>query len=139
MALPYRVAIDASNQPTAAQNYEHGSTPLTGMVDPASSLVDGEAYILLAEEADGDGAPAGAWEICRAIWNNAATDNFGSRTLRDSSTGSLIDWSSGGVDATPRLRVLDRDPILHDETISAGSAGMRPSCQRRLSGPAPRR
>lgn len=106
MALPWRVVIDASNQPTAAQNYEHGATAVTGFLAPATQLTDGESYLLLAEEIDANGNPAGAWEVCTAVWNDSTTDYFGSRSLQDSSTGSLIDWSGAGVNATPRLRVL---------------------------------
>lgn len=106
MELPYRVSIAASNKPTAAQNYEHGGAAITGFDAPASVLSNGDVVILLAEEVDGSGNPAGAWEICRATWNDSTTDFFGSRTLIRSSTGSLIDWSAAGVDANPNLSVI---------------------------------
>lgn len=106
MSRPWRVAIDASNQPTATQNYEHGATPLTAMRAPSAGLVDGRRYLLLAEEVDGSGAPAGAWEITEAVWHDAATDYFERDVLVASSSGALIDWSV--VEATPRLRVLDQ-------------------------------
>lgn len=101
MAQPWRVALDASNQPSAAQNYTAGSA-LTGF-RAATVLVDGDPYLLLAEEVDANGASSGAWELSEAIWDNTAGE-FQSRTLVQSSSGALIDW--GAVGATPRLRVL---------------------------------
>ena len=121
MTTPYRVAIDASNQPTAAQNYEHGGTALTGFVSPAAGLVDGQRVLLLAEQVDGNGAPAGAFEFVEATWNDSTTDFFSRDVLRRSSTGSLIDWSAAGVNAVPRLRVLSelRDPF--EELVASGT------------------
>lgn len=109
MAAPYRVAIDASNQPTAAQNYEHGTTAVTGFLAPATQLTDAETYLIIAEEIDGNGNPAGAWEVYESVWNDSTTDFFARTTFRDSSTGSAIDWSSGtGINKVPRIRVLGR-------------------------------
>lgn len=99
MELPYRVGIACSNKPTAAQNYEHGSTALTNYKAPANALSDGDTVILLAEGTS-------AYEICRATWNDSTTDFFGSRTLIASSSGSLIDWSAAGEDESPILYII---------------------------------
>lgn len=120
MATPYRVAIDASNQPTAAQNYEHGGTALTGFSGPAAVLTDGQQVVLLAEQVDGNGAPSGAFEIVEATWNDDTTDFFSRDNLLHSSSGSLIDWSGAGVNAVPRLRVmaaLEGSPV---ELVASG-------------------
>lgn len=108
MTTPYRVAIDASNQPTAAQNYEHGATALTGFLSPAAAggLTDGQRVVLLAEQVDANGAPAGAFEFVEATWNDDTTDFFVRDKLLRSSSGSLIDWSAAGVNVVPRLRVM---------------------------------
>ncbi|MGE0487306.1 MAG: hypothetical protein AB7Q81_24340 [Gammaproteobacteria bacterium] len=113
MALPWRVVIDASNQPTAAQNYEHGATPVGGFLGPAAQLTNGRKYLLLAEQVDGDGNPSGAWEVSTTTWNDAAPDNFSGRVLEDSSSGSLIDWSAAGVNVVPRLTVLGEAGAQH--------------------------
>lgn len=121
MASPWRIAIDASNQPTAAQNYEHGATALTGFQSPSAGLTDGDQVVILAEEVNGNGAPAGAWEIVEATWNDDTTDFFSRDTLLHSSSGSLIDWSAAGVDAVPRLRVLAALTDSPVELVTAGS------------------
>lgn len=121
MTTPYRVAIDASNQPTAAQNYEHGGTALTGFLSPSAGLTDGQRVVLSAEQVDGNGAPAGAFEFVESTWNDSTTDFFSRDTLLRSSSGSLIDWSAAGVNAVPRLRVvaaLEGSPV---ELVAAGS------------------
>lgn len=103
---PFRVEIDANNQPTAAQTYTHGATPVAGMVAPVDGLTDGEVYLLLAEE-HSSGVPSGAWEMTESAWN-AAGSAFDRATLIDSSSGSKLDWSAGGLNAVPRLKVLGR-------------------------------
>lgn len=116
MAAPWRVAIDASNKPNASQNYEHGTTALTGFQAPASVCVDGDTYTVIAEQVDGNGAPSGAWEAIDCPWVDSTTDYFDrvNGTLRASSTGSKIDWSTAtGLDVTPRLRVLGRAGIVY--------------------------
>lgn len=121
MATPYRVAIDASNQPTAAQNYEHGGSALTGFLAPAAGLTDGQRVVLLAEQVNGNGAPAGAFEFIEATWNDSTTDFFSRDTLLRSSSGALIDWSAAGVNAVPRLRVLSELSDAPTDLVSFGA------------------
>ena len=104
----YRIQEDANNQPTAAQNYQVGGATI-GFRTFVSEVADGDDVVILAEEVDGDGNPAGAWEICTATYETSTTpDELQSRTLIKSSSGSLIDWSAGGENATPRLSVINK-------------------------------
>jgi hypothetical protein len=100
MAFPWRVGIAASNQPTGAQNFEHGTTALSGHRAPASVLTSGKAYMLLAISGT-------TWEIyTAAVWTDSTTDYFTRAGDHSSSTGSAIDWSATGVNLTPDLYVL---------------------------------
>lgn len=105
--IPYLVAIAASNKPTAAQAYEHGTTPVTGGRAP-QVLVNGRKYIIHAFGADGNGNPDGNFEISRSTWNDAATDNFSGREIIASSAAdAAVDWSTAtGLDIAPIIRVV---------------------------------
>lgn len=106
MSTPWRVEIDASNQPTAAQAYQHGTTAPDGYVAPAAGLSDGDRVLLIADQIDGNGNPAGVFEVYESTWTSGSPSSFSRDVLVRSSTGSAIDWSAAGVDEVPRLRVL---------------------------------
>jgi hypothetical protein len=100
-----RVLEDASNQPNASTAYNLSGTAETGHRTFASVMTDGAQCVVLAEEVDGDGNPAGAWELAECTFADASPDTLTRDTVLDSSTGSAIDWSSVG--ATPLLSLVD--------------------------------
>jgi len=104
MKLPNRILEDASNQPTAAQAYNLSGTAQTGFRTFASQLTNGDTTVVLAEEVDANGNPAGAWELATCTYTTGTPNTLASRTLIESSSGALIDWSV--VAATPRLSVV---------------------------------
>lgn len=120
--IPYLVAIVASNKPTAAQNYEHGTTPVTGARAP-QTLVDGRLYVVHAFGPDANGNPDGNYEISVCTWNDAATDNFSGREIiASSNSNAAVDWSTAtGLDIAPVIRVVCPKETEGRRLHSAGS------------------
>lgn len=89
-ARPYRTAETSTTTGT-------GSITLAGAVDGyvtfASQLTNGDTCTIVIEAVDGNGAPTGAWEVCDSTFTSPSTLSRG--TLRDSSTGSRIDFAAG--------------------------------------------
>jgi len=113
MKLPNRILEDASNQPTAAQAYNLSGTAQTGFRTFASQLTNGDTTVVLAEEVDANGNPAGAWELAACTYTTGTPNTLASRTLIESSSGALIDWSMVG--STPRLGVV----VSGQQTVSS--------------------
>lgn len=119
LRLPNRVSEAAANQPDASTAYQLSGTAVTGHRTFASKLANGDKTRVLAEEVDGDGNPAGAWELSEVTYTTGTPNTLASRVLIDSSTGSLVDWSSVG--ATPRLSVTNEGVDLSAlHTYAAG-------------------
>lgn len=132
LRLPLRVQDDASNTPTAAQSYIMSGTGTPGMrtfaaAQAAGDIADGDTVLVLAEQVDANGNPSGAWETAYVTYDhtNGELDN---RVLKQSSTGSLIDWSAGGVNATPRLTAIDLPSRVFTTTF-AGDASVDIPCR----------
>lgn len=87
---PYRVAETSTTTGT-------GSITLAGAVTGYSSfaaeLANADTATIVIEAIDGNGAPTGEWEICDTTFTSPSTLSRG--TLRDSSTGSRINFSAG--------------------------------------------
>lgn len=105
---PFLVREDAGNKPNAATAYDCGGSADTGHRTFAAVMANGERCFVKAEQVDGSGNPAGAWEIHLCTFTDAATDTLSKDTLYASSTGSAIDWSAAtGIDKTPKLSIVD--------------------------------
>ena len=127
----YRVQEDASNKPDASTAYDLSGTAETGARSFAGAvtdgdLADGDECVVLAEEVDADGNPAGAWELVEGTYNDLATDTITRGTLIQSSSGSKIDWSATGEDATPRLSVVNL-PTGSRRLFSSGTVSGTPT------------
>lgn len=87
---PYRVAETSTTTGT-------GSIALAGAVTGyatfAAELANADTSTIVIEAIDGSGAPTGEWEICDTTFTSPSTLSRG--TLRDSSTGSRINFSAG--------------------------------------------
>lgn len=121
MSLPYRIAVQASNQPTAGGALEHGATALTHFLAPADRLSNGQKVVVWAHAADVNGNCNGAWEVFKTTWSNGSPGSFGDRELTESSTGSFIDWSPTGENVAPLLRVITTPVNEGEQLHSSGT------------------
>lgn len=87
---PYRVAETSTTTGT-------GSITVAGAVDGystfAGELANADTATIVIEAIDAAGRPTGQWEICDTVFTSPSTLSRG--TLRDSSTGSRIDFAAG--------------------------------------------
>jgi hypothetical protein len=87
---PYRVAETTTSTGTGSITL---AGAVTGYATFAAELANADTATIVIEEIDGAGRPSGAWEICDTTFTSPSTLSRG--TLRDSSTGSRIDFAAG--------------------------------------------
>jgi len=111
------VKEQASNKPLDTPVAFNLGGAETGFRTIVAGIATGQQAIFRAYEIDADGNPAGAWEIFSGLVTDATPDTLARSYLIDSSTGSWIDWSGTGVDASPMIELT----AMGDSTVGEGS------------------
>jgi hypothetical protein len=107
MALKYaeRVKETTTNKPaTSATAFDLGGAK-TGFRGFVAGIDATHKCVYVAQEVDANGNPSGAWEVLVGTVADGSPDTLSRDHLIASSTGSFIDWSATGVDASPDLFV----------------------------------
>lgn len=107
MGLKYaeRVKETTTNKPaTGAAAFNLGGAK-TGFRTFVSGIGDTHKCVYVAQEVDGNGNPSGAWEVQVGTVTDGSPDTLSRDHLIASSTGSFIDWSAAGENASPDLFV----------------------------------
>lgn len=102
-----RVFETTDNRPNASTAYN-----LAGAIDGFQTFVAGigdlKTCVYCAQEIDGQNGANGDWEVGIGTVADATPDTLTRTHLIDSSTGSLIDWSTAtGLDTDPNIFVCD--------------------------------
>ena len=113
-----RVLETTSNKPDATPSDFNLSGAKTGFRTIVAGIATGNYSIFLAEEVDGNGNPAGAWEIFLGKVTDAAPDTLTRVHLVDSSTGSFIDWSAVGVNASPDVSIVNPAQVVAHSALN---------------------
>lgn len=108
---PYRVAETTTTTGTGSITL---AGAVTGYSSFASELTNGDTATIVIEAIDAAGAPTGEWEVCDTAFTSPSTLSRG--TLRDSSTGSRINFSAG----SKRVFAISPDPVMSN---TAGITG----------------
>jgi hypothetical protein len=107
MALKYaeRVKESTSNKPaTSATAFSLGGAK-AGFRSFAAGVGTTHKCVYVAQEVDGNGNPSGAWEVQVGAVTAGSPDTLSRDHLISSSTGSFIDWSAAGENASPDVFV----------------------------------
>ena len=87
---PYRVAETTTSTGTGSITL---AGAVTGYLAFSAELANADTATIVIEAVDGNGAPTGDWEVCDTTFTSPDTLSRG--TLRDSSTGSRINFAAG--------------------------------------------
>lgn len=90
-----------TNKPASAATAFTLGGPKTGFRGFVAAIGNAKKCAYIAQKVDGSGTPTGAWELAEGTVTDAAPDTLSRGKLIASSTGSFIDWSATGEDASP--------------------------------------
>ncbi len=107
MTLRYaeRVKQTTTNRPGGSAAFDLGG-PRVGFRSFVSGIGSGHKCVACAQKVDGNGNPAGAWEVFVGTVTGAATDSLSRDRRIASSTDGFIDWSASGENSSPDVFVV---------------------------------
>lgn len=108
MALRYadRVKESTSNKPASPATAFSLGGPRTGFQSFVSGVGNAHRCVACAQKIDGNGNPAGAWQVFVGTVTDAAPDTLSQDYLISSSSGGFIDWSATGENSSPDVFVV---------------------------------
>lgn len=109
---PYRVAETTTTTGTGSITL---AGAVTGYASFAAELANADTATIVIEAIDAAGAPTGDYEICDTAFTSPSTLTRGA--LRDSSTGSRIDFAAGGK----RVFAISPDPVMSNTVGITGA------------------
>jgi hypothetical protein len=108
MALRYaeRVKESTNNKPANAGTAFSLGGARTGFRSFVAAIGNGNRCVACAQKIDGNGNPAGAWQVFIGTVTDAPVDMLSQDHLISSSTGGFIDWSASGENSAPDVFVI---------------------------------